>query len=187
MNLHPIFIHFPIAFFTLYAFLEGLRFRKIQDLPYIFYVKAILVISASLGALAALLTGDMAAESLKPVMAVDPVLRVTFHWHKNFADITNIIFGFLALMYLIAWINRYYMSLRGVQPAKQSIFDDVLKSNIWLALVKIQSAVLNTPLAVVLAVLGFVSVTITGGLGGIMVYGDKADPFFAFFYHLSVK
>ncbi len=61
MNLHPIVIHFPIAFLTLYAVLELVRFNKVLSLPYWFYVKAVLVMAGSLGAFVGVLTGALAS------------------------------------------------------------------------------------------------------------------------------
>ena len=64
MNLHPIFVHFPIALLTLYTLCELLRFKKIKDHPAWFYLKAVLIICGTLGAAAALLTGDGAKEAV---------------------------------------------------------------------------------------------------------------------------
>ena len=56
MNLHPIFVHFPIALFTLYALLECARFKKLQEQTYYFYLKAFLVITGGLASSAAYIT-----------------------------------------------------------------------------------------------------------------------------------
>ena len=60
MNIHPIVIHFPIAFLTVYAIFELIRFQKVIDKPYWFNVKKILIIvgwiSSIVGALTGLLT-----------------------------------------------------------------------------------------------------------------------------------
>ena len=37
---------------------------------------------------------------------------------------------------------------------------------------------------ILLALVGLVCITITGGLGGTMVYGPNADPFFGVIYKL---
>lgn len=61
MNIHPIVIHFPIAFLTLYAVLELIRFNKVLSQNYWFYVKAVLVIAGSLGTFVGVLTGALAS------------------------------------------------------------------------------------------------------------------------------
>ncbi|MBX4195592.1 hypothetical protein KW796_01385 [Candidatus Parcubacteria bacterium] len=57
MNLHPIVIHFPIALLTLYSIFELIRFQKVIEKPYVFYIKAFLVTFGALGALAGVITG----------------------------------------------------------------------------------------------------------------------------------
>ena len=44
MNIHPIFVHFPIALLTLYSLAELIRWRRITELAYWFYVKAFAMI-----------------------------------------------------------------------------------------------------------------------------------------------
>ncbi|KHO51327.1 MAG: hypothetical protein QT04_C0044G0036 [archaeon GW2011_AR11] len=59
LNIHPIFVHFPIALLSLYAVMVLIRFRKVMGLPYWSYAKAILAIAGTLGAFAALQTGSL--------------------------------------------------------------------------------------------------------------------------------
>ncbi len=61
MDIHPLVIHYPIAFLTAYAIFELLRFRKLLDLPYWFYIKKILIIVGWVGSLVAALSGLNAA------------------------------------------------------------------------------------------------------------------------------
>ncbi|MEK7110290.1 MAG: hypothetical protein AAB759_00205 [Patescibacteria group bacterium] len=39
MNIHPAFVHFPIALLTIYAVLELARFRFFTARPYWFHLK----------------------------------------------------------------------------------------------------------------------------------------------------
>lgn len=94
MDLHPIIVHFPVALLTLYAVFELVRFRKVLEKPYWFYIKAALVVFGALGAAAAYLTGpDVHGSALVSM-------------HSNFATITLIIFTILGLNYLNEWLKR---------------------------------------------------------------------------------
>lgn len=161
MNIHPIFVHFPIALFTLFSILELLRFRLKQ--PYWFYVKAVLVISGFLSAIVTVFTGLVAAESLRG-SSLEDVVAV----HASFAISATFIFMILAWAYFVAWVN----SVKRIQ------------NNNWLFLTKIQKFFIETNFAYILTILGFVAIAITGALGGSMVYGPETDPFVSFVYHL---
>ena len=92
MDFHPLVIHYPIAFLTTYAVFELLRFRKLLDLPYWFYIKATLVIVGELGAIATVITAYMSIG-----LAGENVLA---DMYKNFILITAVIFGVITLAYL---------------------------------------------------------------------------------------
>ncbi len=93
MDLHPLLIHYPIAFLTTYAVFELLRFKKLLGLPYWFYVKGTLLILGEISAIATLIaalfsTSTLAGESRLADM------------YKLFMFITVIIFGITSLFYL---------------------------------------------------------------------------------------
>lgn len=164
MNIHPIFVHFPIALFTLFSILELLRFRLKQ--PYWFYVKAVLVISGFLSAVATIFTGLVAAESLRG-SSLEDVVAV----HASFAISATFIFMILAWAYFVAWVN----SVKRIQ------------NNNWLFFTKIQKFLIETNFAYILTILGLIAITVTGALGGSMVYGPEVDPFVSFVYHLFFR
>ncbi len=132
-----------------------------------------------LGALAALWTGDMARFAVRSgnfVVSIGNFQQVV-RMHENFADASVAIFGILAAGYLIIWLNR-------------ENFGRILKlqslQNFWNWLVKLSQFFVQTRLVIFMALAGLICVTITGGLGGIMVYGVNADPFFGFIYKLML-
>lgn len=170
MNLHPVFVHFPIAFLTLYAGLELLRLKRLTDLPYWFYIKAVLVIAGSLGSLVARQTGETAARGLEN----DSVLHNIIEKHELFANLSVFTFGILAACYLVQWI---YKDTR-LKETQNKFCKFCFGISNW---------VLGTPISFFLALTGLAVLTITGGLGGAMVYGPKADPFFEPVYNLLVK
>ena len=146
--------------------------------PYWFYLKAIILMIGGLGALVALNTGDMAREAVQSggfLPAVSNFKQVV-NMHENFADLSVAIFGLLAASYLILWINKENISRLFSQ--KQSLI------KFWQALTKIAHAFVETKFVIVMALAGLICITITGGLGGIMVYGPSADPFFGMIYKL---
>lgn len=180
MNLHPILVHFPIALLTIYALMEMLRLKKLLNWQTWFYVKAILVMMGGLGALAAYFSGSMARSAVRSgdfVVAI-PNFRQVVAMHENFAKISITIFGIIASSYLIAWINKELMPLRGGATAttKQSL--------IWFWLLKFSDIIQKGPVVTILALAGLICITITGGLGGVIVYGPFADPFFGAVYKL---
>ena len=92
MDVHPLVIHYPIAFLSTYAVFELLRFRKLLDLPYWFYIKATLVIVGELGAIATAIFAQ-----ISPNLVGESVLS---DMYKNFIIITAVIFGIITLGYL---------------------------------------------------------------------------------------
>ena|SRR5579872_6565978 len=92
-NFHPILVHFPIALLTIYAIFECIRFKKVIERPYWFFIKATLVILGELGALAAYVTGHGQRGS------------VLIHIHNQFAIFTVWIFAIISLSYLLEWFK----------------------------------------------------------------------------------
>lgn len=93
MDLHPIFVHFPIAFLTVYAIFELVRFRRIVEKPYWHEVKAVLVIVGFAGAVIAAITGGVASN-----WAIGGP-RI-FAMHQIFALITIVLSGIAAFGYI---------------------------------------------------------------------------------------
>ncbi len=166
MNLHPIFVHFPIALLTLYSLAEFLRFKALRNRAWWFYVKAALVVPGALAAGAAYLTGNMAAEGTGANSALRQALRA----HENWAQATIIIYGAVAAVYLMAFLLR----------------DGFIKQDGGYAskLAEAAERVLNSRLVPIFVLLGLLAVTITGALGGSIVYGPDVDPVVKLVYQL---
>jgi hypothetical protein len=75
-------------------------------------------------------------------------------------------------LYALAWYSDY--------RAQQGI-------SLQSRLVGFSEYVVKGKLIIFLAILGLMCVTITGGLGGVMVFGPDADPFFKPIYQLLMK
>jgi hypothetical protein len=91
--------------------------------------------------------------------------------HALFAEISSVIYGALLLgeilYFFTPWINT---KLKLVQINSFLLF--------------IQNILISPLVSTVLAILGLVAISITGLLGGAIVYGISADPFAAIVLHL---
>lgn len=178
MNIHPIFVHFPVALLTIYALMELIRWRKLTGQPYWFYVKALFLMLGGLGSLAAVETGELAVKFIQD----DESLRLVLQAHEKLAKLSVVIFGVLSIGYLILWLNRENVIGRILTAVK--IAPGGFVEKVWAVLVKLARFLTETRLVILLALAGLAAITITGGLGGIMVYGPNADPFFGLIYKL---
>lgn|SRR5512135_150747 len=167
MNLHPIFVHFPIALLTVYAVLELARFKKLQERLYAFHVKATLVILGAVSSIPAYLTGSEQLEAMPPASPFYRTVVIHSHW----ALATVLIFGFLAAVKAAEWLLLEWTSMpeRLKKPLGWSRY------------------VAKSALAPILALIGLACVTVTGALGGAIAYGPDVDPVVTFVYKLLVK
>ncbi len=175
MNIHPIFVHFPIALLTLYSALELVRFKKFLALDWLFFCKAVLVIAGELGAFVTLQTGELAAEQYRGSSVMSLV-----ETHSNWATATTIIFGIVAASYLVKWLGRW-------ARAANYLSTTVWSKALWKLLNTLAHLAIETPLVIILALAGLVGITVTGALGGALVYGTDVDPVVSFVTKLLVK
>jgi len=98
MDLHPIVVHFPIAFLLFYGLFELVSVRKLMAKPYWFYVKAVFIILGALGAVASLLTGEEGIHYGENIALLET--------HEAFAQATVVVSIFISLIYLVAWFGR---------------------------------------------------------------------------------
>jgi len=172
MNIHPLFVHFPIALLTLYAVLEILtcfipaRYKKSDIL---LHIKTFLIITGGLALLPTLGTGEMAGELLGGGTLIET--------HEFFAQITATLFGLLAAGHTLWLFDTLGWSDWFTQ--KHTIIE-----KIFTLARKIADIIMHRFVKVSLAILGLVSITITGALGASIVYGPQVDPFVTFIYNL---
>jgi hypothetical protein len=91
--------------------------------------------------------------------------------HEDFAIATLVIFGLLAVAYAAAWACRDWTAM----PEK------------WKNFLVYHRFITEPPVATLLALLGLAAVTVTGAMGGSLVYGPDVDPFVKILYGLLVK
>ena len=162
MNIHPLFVHFPIGILVLYTAFEILRFKIITKRPWYFEIKAVLSIIGTLAAYATASTGELAEDILR-ISSPDKMALVEIH--SMYAVVTITIFSILAGSYLFEWLKK---------AGQVKIITKILFLNKLSYFIQKYSPLI--------AIVGLVSITITGGLGASIVYGPDVDPFVTFIY-----
>lgn len=154
-DLHPIFVHFPIAFFLLYSILRLIPWpKKISIVEW--QIPRIMLLSVGLiGAWLANITGDIAKDLNNPNHQL-------VEMHETFAGISIWIYGVLIIAELIVFIKPQWLELNYLKYIKTYILFLKKITKKWLFYL--------------LSIFGALAIAITGILGGVMVYGIKADP-----------
>lgn len=172
MDLHPIIVHFPIALLTIYAIMELFRFKVLLKAKSWFYVKGSFLIIGVLGALAALSSGDFAADQY-----LNNQLRPLIEIHETVAGATTVIFAILAITYILTWVDKNY----GKELSK--LYEGKFKG-VWYILIKVKNFLTETPIIYLLVILGLLGITMTGALGGALVYPASSDPLISLMHNL---
>lgn len=197
MNIHPIFVHFPIALLTIYALLEvfipikiaafkALKWEnfwgyKLLVNPIWQAIKAFLVIVGTLIGLVTLETGDMAEELVRST-ASDPrafgmsQIGQLIEMHSTFASLSVGIFAVLAVGYIAYFIEKKSASIASATAPTSSEAIHKFMQKFGGVVTLIRKIALNPWVAAILALVGLVAITITGALGGAIVYGPDVDP-----------
>lgn len=174
MNIHPFFVHFPIALLAVYSLLEisGYFFSMVRRQVWVFPVKAFLLFTGVLAALIALATGSIAEDLIEGTTR-----SYIFEVHSPFAAMTTLLYVVLAAAYL----NRVF--------DRNGWFDRITATNRFLAWgwnikKRLAHLILDTWFLPVLALLALVGILVTGALGAAIVYGPDIDPAVSFVYYL---
>ncbi len=169
MNLHPLFVHFPIAFLTLYSILELVSFREFARSAFVFQAKALLVMVGVVAALATLQTGEMIEHQF-----MGTPTESLMNLHSTLANAVTYLYLVIGLCYLVAVINRQQLNTALPSWAVGT----------WRVITSVQRVVLNPWIAKLLALIAVGMLMIVGALGGAIVYGPDVDPAVNFVYHL---
>lgn len=174
MNIHPLFVHFPIGLLAVYSLLElsSWAFPVIRRQTWVFPVKTFLLFSGIFTAFIALVTGGIAEELVEGVIPNEFVLEM----HAPFAAATTALYIILGAAYLnrVFAMNGWFDGFVGTSPFLLRLRD----FKRYLA-----HLVLDTWFLPFLAFVALVGMTITGALGAAIVYGPEADPLVSLIYH----
>ena len=155
-NIHPLFVHFPIAFLLLYSLIRILPFERLVPSLSWRHIQQILLLAGVLGAFLSNTTGELAEHLVRPEEAL-------VEMHAFFALASTWIYGLLLGGEILFILNPY---LSKKFPL----------GSIATLLLKVENLLTNRTLTLVLAIVGVVAISLTGLLGGVMVYGTSADP-----------
>jgi uncharacterized membrane protein len=155
-DIHPLLVHFPIALLFLYSVLRLLPLSTLFPQVSWQQIERALLFFGILGAGAALATGETAEHISRPQHSI-------VEMHSFFATLSTFLYGALLLGECSSILNT-------------RVFID----RHWLVIAKIsricEKFLCNRVFVVVVSVVALVCISITGLLGGVMVYGVTADP-----------
>lgn len=156
-NIHPIFVHFPIAFLLVYSFIKIIPLTKWLPKVNWKHIELTTLIVGVLCAFSASATGEFAEKITK-------ANHNLVEMHSLFAGISIWVYSILLLGEILSFAIPY-ISSRRINNTLVSFLENVKK-------------IINQKIvSIVLAIVGVIAISITGLLGGVMVYGVTADPF----------
>ena len=155
-NIHPIFVHFPVALLFVYSIIKILPLKK--WIPSVAWrdVERVFLLVGVLGAFVALQTGEIAEHLVR-------ANRDLVEMHSTFANISTWIYGILLAGEIFDVLNTYAVPKSNSEKLKY-YFSSVKGILTKFAIPK------------TFASLGFIAISATGMLGGVIAYGVSADP-----------
>lgn len=163
LNIHPLIVHFPIAFLFLYSILELIRFRGLNSHTFWLFSKSLTSILGAIGAVVASMAGELAEERFRGSEQLKYV-----EIHSTFATATTVLAVIVAVIYAITWLKTTELPGR--------LFKIDIIGKIWNLLLQIHRIVYRPPIMILLALALLVVLSVTGAIGGGIVYGPENDP-----------
>lgn len=155
-NIHPLFVHFPIAFLCLYSVIKILPLaRWFPNIAWKQIERTLLVVGV-LGAFLSSSTGEAAEHLTNPDEAL-------VEMHALFASLSTWLYGVLLVGEALAVLNKILIP-------KLSIPQLAKLTN------GLEKLLCHPVLSRIVAIAGLLAISVTGLLGGVMVYGTSADP-----------
>ncbi len=169
MNLHPLLVHFPIALWTTYAFLEVATLWWRRDDSRLQWLKGVLVIAGSVLAVPTILFGVYAEELLEG--RAGERLASLIEAHEEMAIATFVLFALVALAYAFFLTHNsqrvaLFLSRWGWGVYVQRVYD-------WK--VFLAQRIVTGWWIKLLAAVGLLSLVVAGALGAAVAHGPDAD------------
>ena len=155
-NIHPIFVHFPIAFLVAYSVIVILPFRKWFPKVAWKHIELVLLFAGVLGGFVANMTGEVAEHLTR-------ANHKLVETHATFALISMWSYGLILAGEILTLLSSIIIPKHNIR-----VLDSILSP-----IHKILTINFITKL---LAIAGLVAIVVTGLLGGVIVYGVSADP-----------
>lgn len=158
-DLHPIFVHFPIALLVFYSIIKIIPLSR--WLPKIMWrdIERFLLVFGTLGAFVSLSTGEIAEEMFR-------VNHQLVEAHATFAVISVWLYGALIVGEVASFlVSRQFFVTQRYMTRSIAFVNSFLCDGFFARLI---------------AFVAFVSILLTGLLGGVLVYGTTADPLAGF-------
>ena len=156
-NLHPIFVHFPIAFLLLYSIIKLLPFERWFPKTSWKQTYKILLVFGVIGSYVAMSTGEVAEDLLQPD-------KDLVGMHELFAGITT-------NLYLLLLIGELFPNIQKLIAKIKIVPSIITKIIAW-----IEKIITHTFIVKLLALAGAIMLFLTGLLGGVLTHGVTADP-----------
>lgn len=163
-NIHPIFVHFPIALLFLYSLIKLIPFEKWFPKVSWKQIENVLLLVGVLGAFVALSTGEIAEHLVQPNQQLVDI-------HSMFASIATLFYCLLILGEVLSFLTP-------------SIIPKLNSPKVTNFFVYIQKILTSSFVSKSLALLGLIAISLTGLLGGAMVYNTTADPMTGIILHM---
>ncbi len=168
LNIHPIIVHFPIALLSFYSFLELISFGKLRSNFSLFVTKTLLVTFGGISLLVTLKSGGIARQ-----LVTDKSLMPLINQHEFYAKLSTAVYGLIASGYVFSAFQKYLSAKYRKQLG-----------GLWKIIFWYGDLVTYSSIGKVAALAGFITLLITGALGGSIVYGSNLDPFTHFIYSI---
>lgn len=174
MNIHPAFVHFPVAFLFMYSVLELAGLTPAKKLKHLVVIKNGCLLIGTTMALITLPTGEAAEQAIE---ATSPAIRSLVETHSLWATGTT---WFFVGIFVVQAITEFENSLYAQQPRWQKLATFLKK------LKPVTSFLTKPAIASLLALLGLTGMVVAAALGGAIVYGPDVDPTVKFIYGIVV-
>lgn len=175
MDIHPIVVHFPVALLSAFTAIQVLPPKKILQSNALFTLSSFLLLTGGISALIARQTGDLAAHQL----GENALIRA----HESWATAATGIYGILCVLYLVIILEKLLI----VPAYANNRIVKYITSHTWFSPIHTRLLqVIELRIAAIASYIGFITLTVTGALGGAIVYGPDTDPIVKFIYTIII-